>query len=354
MFSDYWITRRKYSPRALLEQRNDRVASLRDEITASLPFEHLDKCPFEEGGDSRCEQTIVAMFDRYGFPVRLAVCSHSGLLYLVDRLTAEGYYAFYETGLYRRLIAEFKGRANTEEALFDDLIRQAKVTAGAAVNALQRDQCLPANASLLDVGGSIGIIARAFVDAFRFKATVLDPSEKELEVAAARGLEVKRGTIEQAVFAEDEKYDIVLIIQTIEHLVNIRDAFTNINTILKAGGYVIFDIVDFIAVSSEIGCAQAASRLDHCHFMYDEMMDVFCKRVGLVIEKRIWYWRTRILYVCRKATPDPSIRFPEETRLRITRDLLSQYVVWYATPRILQRSLVERIFSKLTNVFSFK
>jgi hypothetical protein len=61
------------------------------------------------------QSAVFANVDRYGLPVRTAMCLGCGLVYLTDRLTADGYAEFYVSGTYRRLTSAFVGiQPNTE------------------------------------------------------------------------------------------------------------------------------------------------------------------------------------------------------------------------------------------------
>lgn len=336
--------------RGALELKRKRVQTIRERITAELPFEHLPQCSFSDASREVCEQTIVAMRDRYGFPVRLALCHRTGLLHLVDRLTQDGYERFYRAGLYRELTASFHGWG------LNDLVKkqheQAKANAELVINALRQQILLPPGATLLDVGGSTGALAQAFVQTYKVQATVLDPAEKELELAAALGLRTKLGLLEQADFAEGEKYDVIVLNQMIEHIADIRATFKKVLSLLRVDGHVVFDILDFLAVVETVGCVEAASRLDHCHFLYDEMVDVFCKRVGLVVAKRFRHMGTSILYSCRPSAPDPHATFPEERRVQVMRRLLDQDTLWAKTPLVLRYPLDERLARRVKRAFS--
>ena len=315
-------------------QARKRAKKLQKYIFSNLPFEMVEKCPLSYE-TKECERTIVATHDRYGFPVRLALCHETGLLYLVDRLTPNGYDTFYKHGLYRKLVADFWGWSKDKEGKKSSLIKQnigAKADAQVIVNAVKPYISFPDNATLLDIGGSTGALAKAFVDVFHIKATVLDPAEEELKIAASLGLETKLGVMEQTNFRKDEKYNIILVNQTIEHVINILDVFKKIDLLLDTNGYVIFNILDFLSEIERMGCAEAASRLDHCHFLYDEMIDIFCKRVGLNIKKRLWFNGNSILYICCKGKADPAATLPEERRLQILRRLDVCQDAWEHSP----------------------
>ena len=102
----------EYSVRGLSELQRQRVAALRERVLNELPFERVEGCPLLDGSE-KGEITIVATHDRYGFPVRLALCRETGLLFLVDRLTSNGYRRFYGEGIYRELAAAFGGEVTS-------------------------------------------------------------------------------------------------------------------------------------------------------------------------------------------------------------------------------------------------
>lgn len=345
----HWIPRRDYSQRGNLELRRARVVQMRERILAELPFEHVRTCACGLRSGEACQQIIIAMRDRYGFPIRLALCHETGLVFLVDRLTRSGYQEFYERGLYRELVGLFHN--NPEQNVTGDLHTQARSNARSVITALHGSLCLPEGATLLEVGGGTGALALAFRDEYHVNATVLDPAGQELEMAASFGLNTKVGLIEEANFSPGERYDVIILNQMVEHLVDIREAFEKVLTLLNSEGYLIFDVLDFIAETERVGCAEAASRLDHCHFLYDEMVDTFCTRMGLSIEKRIRHTGFSILYLCRKAEPDPDATFSEERRFRLTRSLLTQDLVWKKSPLILRRPIDERIAGRVRNLF---
>ena len=156
----------------------------------------------------------LARRDRYGYPASLWMCRRCGLGFLSPRLTAAEYGAFYED-VYRPLVSAFHGRRIDAETVQDD----QRAYAAELVEFLRAN--LPAApASVLDVGGSTGIVAGAVRDAFGAEATVLDPAPDELAVAAAAGMETIAG------FAEDfdpggRRWDLVLLCQTIDHLLDV-------------------------------------------------------------------------------------------------------------------------------------
>src|SRR5947209_7954031 len=69
---------------------------------------------------------VIAYKDRYGMPLRTAMCMSCGLVYLMDRLTQQGYSDFYRDGAYRKLTSSFAGSVATMEDLQADQGAYAK------------------------------------------------------------------------------------------------------------------------------------------------------------------------------------------------------------------------------------
>lgn len=342
--ADRWAARREYSLRGKFELRRGRVAHLRQQIMTELPFEQLAHCPCAVGRASTCKLTVVAMADRYGFPIRLALCERLGMFYLVDRLTEDGYEEFYRRGLYRQLIAAFWGR-RVEGA---ELIRRQRIAAISnariVLQALRGQLRVPRGGALLDIGGSTGDLAHAFASTFELQATVVDPAEDELELARGLGLTVRCGLCERIEFGSTT-YDVIVLNQSVEHLVDVHATFAKIQALLKPTGYFIFDIGDFLCESESYGCAEAASRLDHCQVFFDEMMDVFCRNAGFVIDARIAHKPGAILYVCRKGEVG-AVVWPEE-RPGVARTLLMQATRFTEMSRVPLISREERVCRRL-------
>ena len=114
-----------------------------------------------------------------------------GLGFLSPRPTADAYAAS-TSDVYRPLVSAYHGRRIDAETVQDEQRVYAEALRGfVAAHHRPTDP-----ASVLDVGGSTGIVAAAFAgDAVRL--TVLDPAPDELAVAEAAGMEVIEG------FAED-------------------------------------------------------------------------------------------------------------------------------------------------------
>ena len=339
----------RYSNRGKLLQQRERVTPLRDQIRAEYQFESNIQHNFTSDSDQR---TIVAVEDRYGFPVRLAMSHETGLLYLVDRLAGIDYQRFYKDNTYRNLLNAFwSGEAQTDDKLVAKQDTKSQQQAQKVLSAVSGLLNLPENATMLDIGGSTGSLAQLFSEQFHLQAIVLDPAEAELKLAAERGLQTRSGLFEEVEFAPDQRYDLIVLNQTIEHIYDMKVTFEKIHHLLKPNGYLIFDILDFLAETEQRGTGEAVARLDHPHFLFHEMAETFCQRIGVQLMTSIAYKSVCMLYVCRKAEVQPAAMFPPETRQAIVRYLLNKATTWRETPRVLEYSVTERIQRRLKNLF---
>jgi len=159
----------------------------------------------------------VAHHDRYGFPVVLVVCARCGLGFISPRPTAVEYGAFY-AHYYRPLVSAYHGRQIDAQTVQSE----QRVYADRLIRFLRSH--LPGSPStVLDIGGSTGVVASAIQVALGSAPTVVDPAPDELGVAAAMGIETV------AAFAEEfdpgpRRWQLVLLCQTIDHLLDVSSA----------------------------------------------------------------------------------------------------------------------------------
>lgn len=216
----------------------------------------------------------VARTDRYGFPQAAQLCASCGLGFLSPRLTAAEYMEFYGE-LYRPLVSAYHGR------LIDASTVQAEQ--GEYAEELMRflEGFLPGPpASVLDVGGSTGVVAAAARETFGSAPTVLDPAPDELAVAAAAGMETIAG------FAEDVDYggrtfELVLLCQTIDHLLDIRATLAAIRRALAPEGRAFVDVLDVGFMLRRRGSIEGALKLDHPYYLTRDTALAYFSRAGL-------------------------------------------------------------------------
>jgi SAM-dependent methyltransferase len=216
----------------------------------------------------------VSRTDRYGFVQPLRFCARCGLGFLTPRLTAAEYGQFY-ADVYRPLVSAYHGR------LIDAQTVQAEQADYAAALTTFLAAALPGKPrTVLDVGGSTGIVAAACHVAFGSVATVLDPSPDELAVAAAAGMETIAGFAEDQSFG-DREFDLVLLCQTIDHLLDVRATLEAIRRALAPEGYAFVDVLDVGFMARRRGSIEGAAKIDHPYYLTRATAAAYFRVTGL-------------------------------------------------------------------------
>ncbi len=251
-----------------MSERAERIAAVGYDY-ATHELEAVDAC-------NLCGSTDVetlAERDRYGYPATFRMCRRCGLGFLSPRLITAEYEAFYES-VYRPLVSAYHGRRIDAETVQVDQRGYAEELVAFLRQTLPR---MPATA--LDVGGSTGIVAAAVRDAFGTQATVLDPAPDELAVAAANGMETVAG------FAEDfdpgaRRWDLVLLCQTIDHLLDIRATLASLRRLTADDGHAFVDVLDLMIAARKQGSVEGAVKIDHPYSLTRETALAFFEQAG--------------------------------------------------------------------------
>jgi ubiquinone/menaquinone biosynthesis C-methylase UbiE len=250
---------------------DDRVAQVGYDF-AAREMEHVRACNLC-GSEAHVE---AARRDRYGFPAVYRVCARCGLGFLSPRLTAAEYGRFYEN-VYRPLVSAYHGR------LIDAVTVQAEQRAYAdeLVGFLGGVLSSPPQ-TVLDVGGSTGIVAGAVRDAFGSRPTVLDPAPDELAVAAEAGMATVAG------FAEDTDlgpatFDLVLLCQTVDHLLDVAGTLAAIRRWVAPGGRLFVDALDVGFMMRRRGTVEGAVKIDHPYYLTRETALAYLAQAGFEV-----------------------------------------------------------------------
>lgn len=242
--------------------------------------------------------TAASYTDRYGFKARSLGCRDCGLVFLSPRLTPEAYARFYEDA-YRPLVSAFHGR------LIDAKTVEAEQEPYAARIAELLAPYLPEHRgnTLLDVGGSTGVVAEFIAGNLGIAGVVLDPAPAEVARAHDRGLEAIVGTIEEWDPGE-RRFDIVLLCQTIDHLLDISSSLTRMRELITSDGILFVDVVDFRAAYLRNWSVEAATKIDHPYSLTQPTAEAFLARAGFeIILKDYAPDHLHVGYVCRPGRP---------------------------------------------------
>lgn len=241
---------------------------------------------------------VLTRRDRYGYPAQAHGCLACGLVFLNPVMTADAYRRFYE-GTYRPLVSAYHGR------LIDARTIQAEQRDYAAERGDFLEPYLTdgRRVTLLDVGGSTGVVAHELARRFKLRAAVLDPSPLEVEQAQRLGLETIQGLVEEY-DPRGRHFDIVALCQTVDHLLDVSVTLRRVRDLLPAHGLLFLDIVDFRAAYLRDWSVEQAVKVDHPYYLTESTMQAFLRRMGFeVLRADHAVDHLHVSYVCRPADP---------------------------------------------------
>jgi SAM-dependent methyltransferase len=275
--------------------RRERIAALRYDYAAQ-PKQTRSACNLC-GGD---RFVTVAHHDRYGYAAKADGCLRCGLVFLNPVMTAEAYAAFY-ADVYRPLVSAYHGRRIDAETLQDEQREYAAVRAEMLAPHLARRSAK----TLLDVGGSTGIVAHHLKQRFRLEATVIDPAPLEIDVARRLGLDTQAGFVEDY-DAGGGRFDLITLCQTIDHLLDIDLSLQKIRALLADDGLFFVDVVDFRAAWRRNGSVEEAIKVDHPFYLTEETARAFLRRSGFeILAVDYAADHLHVGYVCAPGSAEP-------------------------------------------------
>jgi hypothetical protein len=279
-------------------ERRERIAALGYDYAAQ-PHEAVAACNLCGG----TAFVVLTHRDRYGYPAEAHACAGCGLVFLNPRLTTAAYGRFYD-GVYRPLVSAFHGRLIDAQTIQAE---QREYAAGRA--ALLRPFVTGGGLeTMLDIGGSTGVVAHHFANAFGLRGTVLDPAPLEVEQARRLGLETITGLVEEHDFGA-RTFDLVVICQTVDHLLDVAGTLARVRRLLTGRGRLFIDIVDFRAAYLRNWSVEDAIKIDHPYYLTQETMTAHLRRAGFeALRSDYAADHLHVSYVCRPAPPEPDAR----------------------------------------------
>ena len=273
--------------------RDQRIADLAFDYAAQ-PTEAVQRCNLCEA-----ERFVVLTHrDRYGYAAEAHACVACGLVFLNPRMTATAYRNFYAR-TYRPLVSAYHGR------LIDARTIQAeqRIYAGERARFLRPFLDGSGARTLLDVGGSTGVVAHVLADTFGFEATLLDPSPLEVAEAQRRGFEAITSLVEEHDFG-DRRFDVILLCQTIDHLLDVSGTLERLRRLLAPEGVFFVDIVNFRAAYLRGWSVERAVKIDHPYALTEPVAAAMLARTGFEILRADYEAdHLHVGYVCRAAEP---------------------------------------------------
>ncbi|MDA1183165.1 MAG: class I SAM-dependent methyltransferase [Acidobacteria bacterium] len=247
--------------------------------------------------------------DRYGYSATAVGCGGCGLVFLDPVMTGEAYGQFY-ADTYRPLVSAYHGRVIDARSIQQEQREYARE---------RGDLLAPYLAghgyrTLLDIGGSTGVVARAIAQRFGLSATVVDPAPLETAEAHRLGIETIEGLVETVDFG-DRCFDVVLLCQTVDHLLDIGGTLRRVRALLAPTGLLFVDIVDFRAAYLRNWSIEEAIKIDHPYYLTESTMVAYLRQAGFdVVRTDFAADHLHVSYVARPSQPASCSPSDEDVR----------------------------------------
>lgn len=290
-----------------VSDRQSRILSLGYDYE-SQPKEDIAEC-------NLCKSevfTVITHRDRYGYKAKASLCSECGLVMLNPRMTPQAYAQFYGD-TYRPLVSAYHGRLINAQSIQEEQRTYAQQLAEFLRPFLSREH----RGALLDIGGSTGVVAEYLVRTFDFAATILDPAPDELANAEQLGMKVVAGFLEDYDAVNGERFDLITLCQTIDHLLDVSSSLAKIKRLLHPQGLFFVDIVDFRAAYLRNRSVEEAIKIDHPYYLTESAMETYLNRAGFqILRKSYAPDHLHVGYVCAHCDVKPGF-LPSETEVRM-------------------------------------
>jgi SAM-dependent methyltransferase len=228
------------------------------------------------------------------------MCLNCGLVYLMDRFTCAGYSGFYNLGLYREISSLYLGVHHSIAQVRSNQTDYAHKL----IQAIRGYISGGPGCRLLDIGGSAGVVALEFVKQFGVQATVLEPSAEESAAARESGLQAITGSLEE--WIPQEKFEIVLLCRSVEHVFDLRRSLEKIRDLLAPNGLFYCDIADFWELSRITGAAETITKADHCYWLSHDTLPAIFRSAGFeVVSMNIIFSQAQVGFLLRACDRQP-------------------------------------------------
>jgi hypothetical protein len=112
------------------------------------------------------------------------------------------------------------------------------------------------------------------------EVVIVEPNAREAAVAQTKGFEVVADVFENSHF-EPASFDLVVLMRTVDHLIDATQTFGMIRQLLKPQGKVLLDGVDYFRRMAYARDAIDPLKVDHCYYFSPETLPLLMKKCGL-------------------------------------------------------------------------
>lgn len=179
------------------------------------------------------DYVVVGKRGLHGEKVNNVLCRKCGLVYVNPRMGEEDTAAFYRT--------QYKELYGSDKVPTDELMRRRDVHAAHRLEFLSRNAEIPGGGSVLEIGcGSgnfLGLLKQHDCQCFG-----IEPSLGDAEMARNRlGITVYTEVFEKVEF-EENKFDLIALFQTLEHIMHPVDSLRRMGRLLKDDGILYIEV----------------------------------------------------------------------------------------------------------------
>jgi ubiquinone/menaquinone biosynthesis C-methylase UbiE len=326
----------------LRQQYGIQLAKVYSKLRATL-LEDTEKVPCNLCGRDDCVE--IAQRDKYDLAVTSVICRNCGLIYLNPRPTIKSYDRFYVEGGSREGVyhvslglnnieellqryygptfrmsdedaAELRNFARTKFSEFigkdasdvgDDEVLQALETKAREFEAWRYDayaqdiyrhfgEFVPRQGKVFEIGASWGKLLMPWRDQHACEVTGLEPRKATVQAARDRlGIELFQGFPATANVPENA-YDAVLIIRTINHMLDPLGDLRHAWRWLKPGGMLIIDNSDAVREARYEGFENNVAEIDHAYMFSSNTLGAMVQKAGFeivrndVVDTRHVFW----------------------------------------------------------------
>lgn len=261
----------------------------------------------------------IARGERFGTAACTVICRRCGLMYLNPRWTAEAYARFYASD-YRALMGQ------SEEPLREVLLRQR--VHGARILAFCGEYLRP-GARVLDIGCGVGGVLDALRRARGCAGVGVEPCAEHARYARRIGLDVREGRFEDIAWA-NERFDLVILTQTLNHLLDPAGTLARIRRVLAPEGKLFLEVQN---VPEYARMCPTPFQVDHTYYFCPETLECMVRRAGFeplnvevetagraaLVHRYMWH-RSAAIHVrmlVEASVPEPEVPWPD---YRVIRD----------------------------------
>jgi len=146
--------------------------------------------------------------------------------------------------------------------------------------ATELDRYLPKSPRVLDIGGGTGVLAESLRDEYNADVMIVEPNADEAKQARAKGFDVLTDVFETANL-DPASFDLVVMMRTVDHLIDASATFTKISQTLRAGGVFLVDGADYFRRMAHLHDAVKPLKIDHCYYFSVETLTMMMRKNGL-------------------------------------------------------------------------